>query len=227
MPFLPGSQHHNYIHGHALASGYSGAYKSWSSMIDRCSLNRATPNPYYAGIGITVCDEWKSSFMSFFEYMGDRPEGCSIDRIDPYGNYEPGNCRWATAKQQSRNKRVNPKHKSALIVVNFLGEEIPAIDLAIKNGIPLSTMYRRIWQGYSGEELINKESKLKLRNGEKCPSSKLTSDDVIAIKNELANGSGVCSIARRYGVSQPTVSNIKSGATWGHISQPDPEAKQP
>lgn len=80
------------------------AYWSWQSMLGRC--NRPT-NPgyeYYGAKGVTVCPEW-DTFERFFADMGERPEGTSLDRINPWGNYEPSNCRWADAKTQANNKR--------------------------------------------------------------------------------------------------------------------------
>ncbi len=73
-------------------------------MKGRCSNPNNPDYRYYGARGITYCEEWES-FEEFFADMGHRPPGTSLDRIDPNGNYEPGNCRWATAKQQANNKR--------------------------------------------------------------------------------------------------------------------------
>lgn len=84
----------------------TGAYSSWCAMIQRCTNPKATGYKYYGGRGIKVCDRWRGDFLSFLADMGERPPGLSIDRYpDNDGNYEPGNCRWATAKQQVANRR--------------------------------------------------------------------------------------------------------------------------
>lgn len=83
----------------------SRIYKIWEGMITRCHKCKVPRvYKYYQGKGIKVCDRWRYSFPNFYADMGDPPPKYSIDRINGNGNYEPGNCRWATAKEQGSNK---------------------------------------------------------------------------------------------------------------------------
>lgn len=84
----------------------SSEYISWQSMIQRCYDQKVPYYKNYGGRGIAVCDRWRSSFEAFLADMGPRPAGKTLDRIDNDGNYEPGNCRWATAKEQRLNQRA-------------------------------------------------------------------------------------------------------------------------
>jgi hypothetical protein len=79
-------------------------------MIQRCHSQKNKSYQRYGGKGIQVCKEWRDSFVAFSEFLGPRPDGLSIDRIDSSGNYEPGNVRWATYKQQARNTGRNHMH---------------------------------------------------------------------------------------------------------------------
>jgi hypothetical protein len=80
-------------------------WRSWVAMRRRCRDKSYHQYHLYGGRGISVCERWVDSFEAFLADMGERPAGRSLDRIDVNGNYEPSNCRWATAQEQTRNRR--------------------------------------------------------------------------------------------------------------------------
>ena len=78
----------------------------WYSMVARCTNPNHKDYRWYGARGITVCPEWMESFDAYYAYVGDAPApGLTLDRIDNDGNYEPGNVRWATKLEQTRNRR--------------------------------------------------------------------------------------------------------------------------
>ena len=119
---------------HGLAG--TRCHRIWQGMLNRCRNKNQLNYKNYGGRGISVCARWER-FENFFEDMGEPPEGMSIDRIDNDGDYEPGNCRWATRKQQGRNRRSNR-------VIKFRGRERPLIEWAEDLGLEQSSLSERI-----------------------------------------------------------------------------------
>lgn len=130
---------------------YSPEWAAWYHMIHRCTNKANKQFRHYGGRGISVCQRWLGSFENFLEDMGRRPSPLhTIDRYpDNNGNYEPGNCRWATMKEQGRNRRSN-----RLIVIN--GQEKTISEWAESSGIPWSTIYNRINRGWKLSRLLEK-----------------------------------------------------------------------
>lgn len=82
-------------------------YAVWEAMVQRCCNPKCKAYKNYGGRGISICKEWRESFLNFYNDMGERPSSKhTLERINVNGNYEPSNCKWATWKEQSLNKRI-------------------------------------------------------------------------------------------------------------------------
>jgi hypothetical protein len=93
-------------HGDSIKGRWATEYRIYAGMLQRCENTNTLAFKWYGARGIKVCDRWRESYENFLEDMGRRPTlAHSIDRINNDGNYEPGNCRWATIKQQAQNRR--------------------------------------------------------------------------------------------------------------------------
>lgn len=138
------------IHGAYSHGKPERLYRVYRSMIERCYDPKNCSYKNYGGRGIKVCQEWKDNYPAFkkwaflngYEENKSRKDQ-SIDRINNDGNYEPGNCRWATAKEQRANQRSHKIHKRrAMIILN--GKMYPKRDICLKYGISVETFDYRV-----------------------------------------------------------------------------------
>lgn len=91
---------------HGMSSRGGGIYKIWNGIVERCENTKHPAFATYGGRGIRICEQWRHDFAAFLAHVGPRPSPKhSIDRINGNGNYEPGNVRWATSKEQNNNRR--------------------------------------------------------------------------------------------------------------------------
>jgi len=119
-------------HGHTV-NGVSPTYRAWHGMKQRCENPNSEVFKDYGGRGVKVCVKW-SEFENFLKDMGECPKGLEIDRINNDGNYEPGNCRWTTKKQNQSNKR-NTRF------VLFGGERVTLTEAARRTGRGSGTLF--------------------------------------------------------------------------------------
>ncbi|MDZ7905216.1 MAG: hypothetical protein U5N55_05140 [Cypionkella sp.] len=144
------ARHTNLKHG----MSETPEYQAWASMKARCSNPNLENYARYGGRGISVCDAWAQSFDAFFAHMGPRPDGRSLDRIDVDGNYEPGNCRWATASEQSQN-RTNT------LYVNVDGKMVALSKIEAEMGLTKGVVAARIAMGWTVDRAISEPQLVK------------------------------------------------------------------
>lgn len=183
----------------------------WRSMLQRCRDRNSTKYTSYGGRGISICDRWLI-FENFLTDMGHRPTPHhSIDRIDNDGNYCPENCRWATQKQQARNKRRT-------IRVEIEGTSIALADYCEANNLNHAIIRQRIARG-TPIEIALQAAKIKPRvySGDQHWQKKLTSSAVAEIKQLLSSGLSQQKIGERFGVSQTCIHYIATGKQWRSV----------
>lgn len=132
----------------------SKLYRTWSGIKSRCFDQNSHNYHNYGGRGITMCDEWKNDYNTFkkwalhngYDESGGRD--CSIDRIDTNGNYDPYNCRWATAKEQANNTRQNT-------IVEYDGKKMSLSQWADYLKMDYSSFMSRWVRGWTMERIVN------------------------------------------------------------------------
>lgn len=137
---------HGITHGATRNGTHTGAYRSWMAMKNRCLNHRNNRYHIYGGRGIKVCESWMS-FKNFLADMGERPPGMTIERIETNGNYEPGNCRWATPKEQARNQRTNH-------IIEIKGVRKTVSEWTEIYGLNPKTVWSRIHYGFPEDERL-------------------------------------------------------------------------
>lgn len=190
-------------HGHARG-GQSPEYRCWHSMIQRCLRH-----PRYHARGIRVCGRWQSSFEEFLADMGPMPgPGLTIDRIDNDGDYEPGNCRWATRKQQANNTSRNRR-------IEIDGETRTLTEWLDHFGMNVQTYFHRIWAGWDPIRAIREpadphrpkspEHREQIRANARRAFSP---EQAAEARRKVESGQSMSSVAREAGVSASTIARV-------------------
>ena len=139
----------NTTHG-AAARGGTRTFHSWNHMKDRCYNPKNPAFKDYGGRGITVCERWRESFPNFLEDNGECPLGKSIDRYpNNNGNYEPGNVRWATPREQANNRRKRSVQNRNARKLECGGRLETIRDWAEITGIKAGTISYRMGHGWT------------------------------------------------------------------------------
>jgi hypothetical protein len=147
-------------HGESRRRRHSPEYKSWRSMVGRCVAKRGFPHRTYVLRGIRVCESWRTSYESFRDQMGPKPTPQhTVDRIDGTRGYDCGrcddcrargatlNCRWASTREQGRNRCNNR-------LIKFGGRTQPLVDWAEETGLKPGTIARRLDSGWPVERAL-------------------------------------------------------------------------
>lgn len=187
-------------HGHAKRGSVTPTYRTWVAMRARCLNPNVINYANYGGRGIKVCERW-DDFENFLADMGLKPSPKhSIDRIDNDGNYESGNCHWATKLEQARNSRAQKLSESDILRIESLhldGVSYPEIAKAVCVG------RARVGQV------------LRERFGKQQPLRKLTEENVRTIR--ACPLVPIVDFARKFGVSRATILRVRSFSLWKHV----------
>ena len=213
-------------HGHAIKGQETVEYRTWATMKKRCFNRNCKGFARYGGRGIKVCERWLGphGFVNFLSDMRARPSAeHSIERIDNSGDYTPENCRWATRKEQARNRRDN-------LLVTHQGETKTVAEWSEITGIPVKRLYSRLRRGalvekvFSSEVPSAKESSLKGSAVRTASARTLTINGVTKTLREWSKTSGtkLTTIERRLQRGWPLAEAVFAAITKyrrGGVSQ--------
>lgn len=144
----PSPEARNYRHGYKTAGKYSPEYSIWMNLRMRCNNPGNNRYALYGARGIRVCARWEEDFLNFLEDMGRRPSpDHSIDRVNNDGDYTPDNCRWATRKEQCRNRRSSK-------FLSFKGETKTVAEWSELLGVSQGTLHARMKAGWAVEAAL-------------------------------------------------------------------------
>lgn len=139
-------------------------WKRWSVIIDRCTNPKSKDYSAYGGRGIQVCERWRS-FINFLADMeSSYRKGLTVERINVNGNYEPTNCKWATTKEQGRNRRYH-------IMIDTPWGRMSVAEAAERAGIPATALYGRVKRNWPMENIFSKKRFHRFRSGRRVKST--------------------------------------------------------
>ena len=180
-------------------------------MLSRCYNEKNAGYPHYGGKGVTVCERWRKAFDNFLEDMGPRPLGTTLDRFpNRNGNYEPGNCRWATRLEQGRNRDdVKLSLESANEILGRLEYGETARSIAKRFAISVGLIsWVKSGKGWS---------ELPPFQGKRSRARKLDAAQVNEIIGRLEHGELPASIVVRFPITVSMVGALKTGRYWKEV----------
>lgn len=187
-------------HGDARKGAKTPEYWAWINMVSRCSNENRSDYPHYGGRGIRVAAIWlgHGGFERFLEHLGRRPSSQhSIDRIDNDCGYEPGNVRWASRGEQSRNRR-------SVRLIEYEGRSMSIADWARERGLDERLIRQRLNRGWSAASALQPPKPLCRRGWS------LSQADRDQIAQQVQTGASHKCVARSFGISPTTVRRIAS-----------------
>ena len=181
----------------------TGTYNTWKEMIARCERPTATGYDRYGGRGIRVCARWRAAFSAFLEDMGERPRGTTIERRNNDGNYEPGNCHWATRTEQNRNKSTTLSEGQVEAIRGMQVRGVRGVEIARSLDLSVGTVSNvMIGRTYGSGQY------------RPTPRRTLTDAELRAILARAKRGESQTSIANRLGVTLNVINDVVRGRKY-------------